>query len=270
MNIEEELGEYEVKKIIDSWLKRGKLQYLIKWKNYPIEESTWEYQLKGKGVKALVTHLSKTQNVALRWLTGAFRTNPVVLLEFLSGIAPVHIRLDFQLKNFLARGTSVPSSHLLRVLATRLWIFSSHATLARQKKCSSSNNIKLLCSLFKELPAFPLFAPLLRLGHRVSDLYPHRLSINVPAHPKKGTALFDQWLASWLQNTEIAINSADFSIGTDASFTGQNIATIAFVVQQHRIDVHQHIWVCSAHSVWWGAGCLTRWHSLYHKLPWGH
>lgn len=34
--------EYEPEGIRDSRLYRGKLQYLVKWKGYPIEESTWE------------------------------------------------------------------------------------------------------------------------------------------------------------------------------------------------------------------------------------
>ncbi|EGO03080.1 hypothetical protein SERLA73DRAFT_24846, partial [Serpula lacrymans var. lacrymans S7.3] len=34
--------EYEVEEVLDSRLKRGKLEYLVHWKNYPKEERTWE------------------------------------------------------------------------------------------------------------------------------------------------------------------------------------------------------------------------------------
>jgi hypothetical protein len=34
--------EYEVEDILDSRLYRGKVQYLIKWKDYPTEDNTWE------------------------------------------------------------------------------------------------------------------------------------------------------------------------------------------------------------------------------------
>ena len=40
--IQGENPEWEVEYIKDSRLYRGNLQYLIKWKNYPQEESTWE------------------------------------------------------------------------------------------------------------------------------------------------------------------------------------------------------------------------------------
>ena len=66
MDIEEESGEYEVKKIIDSWLKRGKLQYLIKWKNYPIEESTWEPENHLDKVKSTITKFHRENPAAPR------------------------------------------------------------------------------------------------------------------------------------------------------------------------------------------------------------
>ena len=37
--------EYEVEEVMDSRVSGrggGRLEYLVKWKNYPIEESTWE------------------------------------------------------------------------------------------------------------------------------------------------------------------------------------------------------------------------------------
>jgi hypothetical protein len=34
--------EYEVEAVLDSRIRRGKLQYLVKWVGYPREESSWE------------------------------------------------------------------------------------------------------------------------------------------------------------------------------------------------------------------------------------
>ena len=66
MDIEEKSGDYEVEKIINSQLKRGKLQYLIKWKNYPIEESTWEPKDHLEKAKSTITKFHQENPVAPR------------------------------------------------------------------------------------------------------------------------------------------------------------------------------------------------------------
>ena len=66
MEIEEETGDYEVEQIIDSRLQRGKLQYLVKWKNYPIEESTWEPEDNLKKAKATIAKFHKENPSAPR------------------------------------------------------------------------------------------------------------------------------------------------------------------------------------------------------------
>ena len=66
MEIEEETGDYEVERIIDSRLQRGKLQYLVKWKNYPIEESTWEPENHLEKAKATITKFHKENPSAPR------------------------------------------------------------------------------------------------------------------------------------------------------------------------------------------------------------
>ena len=66
MEIEEETGDYEVERIIDSRLQRGKLQYLIKWKNYPIEESTWEPEDNLEKAKATIAKFHRENPSAPR------------------------------------------------------------------------------------------------------------------------------------------------------------------------------------------------------------
>ena len=33
--------EYEVEKILNSWIFRGKVEYLVHWKGYGVEEDEW-------------------------------------------------------------------------------------------------------------------------------------------------------------------------------------------------------------------------------------
>jgi hypothetical protein len=40
--VEGEVIEYEVDEILDHRRRRGKLQFLVRWKGYPVDDSTWE------------------------------------------------------------------------------------------------------------------------------------------------------------------------------------------------------------------------------------
>jgi Chromo (CHRromatin Organisation MOdifier) domain len=45
--------EYLVETILDSRMVRNKIQYLVKWKEYPIYESIWEPEENAQGSEAI-------------------------------------------------------------------------------------------------------------------------------------------------------------------------------------------------------------------------
>ncbi len=49
----DDVPEYEVEQIIDSHVRRGRTEYLVKWKDYPREENTWE-------PRSMFTHSEET------------------------------------------------------------------------------------------------------------------------------------------------------------------------------------------------------------------
>jgi len=46
--------EYEVEKILDSWLFRGRIEYLVSWKGYGVEEDEWRPVQDVQGSKRLI------------------------------------------------------------------------------------------------------------------------------------------------------------------------------------------------------------------------
>ena len=74
--------------------------------------------LNGKGFKAHVKLLAKTQNVALQWISGAFKTTPIQWMEYVTGTLPVLQKANYALRNALQRVSRLPALHALNLLAT--------------------------------------------------------------------------------------------------------------------------------------------------------
>ena len=60
------IEEYEVKKILDSWIFRGKVEYLVRWKGYGVEEDKWRPVRDVQGSKQLVAEFHRTHLQAPR------------------------------------------------------------------------------------------------------------------------------------------------------------------------------------------------------------
>ena len=54
------IEEYEVKKILDSWIFHGKVEYLVCWKGYGVEEDEWHPVRDVQGSKQLVAEFHRT------------------------------------------------------------------------------------------------------------------------------------------------------------------------------------------------------------------
>ena len=195
----------------------------------------------------LLKKIDKAQNVALRWIAGAFRTTPIPLLKLFSGIALAKVRLNYQLKNFLNRASTCPKNHPLRHLASFVPIFSRHAHLKRHKRRLPSDNIRLLQAGVKQVTPFALSHPLCRIGSRIIDRFHERISIVVPVHPPKHSDLFQTWLQDWKAASLDAINAANFCIASDASIN-KGRGTAAFAAFQHGAEIYHHFRPCAASS----------------------
>ena len=60
------IKEYEVEKILDSWIFHGKVKYLVCWKGYGVEEDEWRPSRDVRGSKRLVAEFHCTHPQAPR------------------------------------------------------------------------------------------------------------------------------------------------------------------------------------------------------------
>ena len=82
--------EYEVEEILDSRLKRGKLEYLVKWSGYMDNYNTWEPKLNLGNSKEAINDFHKTNPSALHKLhTNVFEG--LVFKSFKNLCEPVNI-----------------------------------------------------------------------------------------------------------------------------------------------------------------------------------
>ena len=58
--IRDSVKEYEVKKILDSWILRRKVEYLVHWKGYGVEEDEWRPVRDVQGFKQLIAKFHRT------------------------------------------------------------------------------------------------------------------------------------------------------------------------------------------------------------------
>src|SRR5882724_68357 len=73
--VQDRVKEYEVEQIIDSQVFRGKLEYLVCWKGYGIEEDEWRPAKDVKGSRWLVSEFHHRNPEALQHISTLDFTN---------------------------------------------------------------------------------------------------------------------------------------------------------------------------------------------------
>ncbi|KAF8631305.1 hypothetical protein AX17_005137 [Amanita inopinata Kibby_2008] len=133
-------------------------------------------------------HLGKlqvTQNLALRFITGAFCTTPIGPMEYLSGIPPIKLTIHHLVSLALACIHTLWDNHFTKVQLQSPHIIQSRRRSQRYTVQRAFSDAKL--DIGSPTPDHPSLV----WGNCTRDM--PNLTINT-SHPKRGTLFFDAWL----------------------------------------------------------------------------
>ena len=188
--------------------------------------------------------LTKTQNVALRWISGAFKTTPIQWMEFVTGTLPVLQKANYALCNSLQRISRLPKHHAMNHLASSQVTRPSPSGLCHKRPLS--DNIWIAKKALVDQPPLLLNNPVTRIGSRLLDCT-SQVVITIPSAPPRSSKVFEQWSKAWIQT---AYNDCigRMVIGTDGSYKTKGQSISAFIIQSEEQVLLTHSRPVSAHS----------------------
>lgn len=144
--------------------------------------------------------LSKAQNRAVRWITGAFRTSPSKTLEVIAGIIPIDLQINKYMKCNALQVRALPLSHPTHAHLSKRWpVDKRNITAPYPMILELKNTITPMTHIDKYgRTADEDFTPLHcenRPGDRLLDQYPQQIIFALDA-PKKSSDNndFTKWL----------------------------------------------------------------------------
>ena len=227
---------------IDLALRRHVYQAVV-WSVMSYGLPLW-YRINGKGCQVHLKLLNKTQNVALHWICGAFRTTLIAWMEFLAGVPPVKQKANYMLRNAVQRIFKVPISHVLHHIAQDLPLPNvPHNWQPLGIQCA---NIAILQTAIRDIPPMRLHDHATHIGNRLLDST-GRISVVIPAAPPRSSKVFQQWAIAWMDQNRSDLHDVT-SVGSDGSYRIKGQGTSAFVIQRNNIMLHTHSFLVVAHS----------------------
>ena len=142
--------------------------------------------------------LNKTQNVTLRWISGAFKTTPIKWMEFILGVQLVMQKANYMLQNALQRPSRLSAGHVLNRLAEAST--AHHSIADHHYQFPRTENICTLKDAITTLPPLQLQDPIMCIGSRLLDCT-HHIAITIPAAPPRASKVFAQWVQAWIQES---------------------------------------------------------------------
>ena len=164
--------------------------------------------------------LRKIQQRAALWITGAFQTSPILEIEAISGLVPIHLQLKKLYEQFLLHNSSLPTNYIVSN------ILSSNKPQGKSHHISSIDHLIAKQRLWLKSPlidvdnkhnefflSFSFFNKEFKPGNKLIDLFSDRFSFHFhSSNTKKHIKKLNEIVLSALSNPSLTIIVSDASI----------------------------------------------------------
>ncbi len=220
-----------------------------------------------KGVKHLLKRLSTSQNLALRWISGHFRSAPVGSLETAAGVLPIHLYCRrLQVSYRLRVHTLMPSHPIKSLFPSRYPLVhnSPHAAFYPPLRTPRSHIYHTTLGSISSLPHVPDLPTVNAVcdrydptdldcqpGNRVIDLFADHIHLNL-SHPKKSD---DDAIRAWIcNNLQPRIDQAHADPNTIVIYTDGSATTDGANSSSGFVAYFPHHNVLTEQAHWSGRG----------------
>lgn len=153
-----------------------------------------------KGAKGFAKTLQQAQSRAARWITGAFRTTPIGLMEAVAGLLPIRAQVDKYARRACLRARTLHDGHPTRANLPPTWTTNSlniSAPFALSGDCASDATTPLshvdAVASAECHEEFDATHDECQPGQRLVDAFAGQITMYLVG-PKKGTDAFFSWL----------------------------------------------------------------------------
>ncbi|KAF8624012.1 hypothetical protein AX15_006087 [Amanita polypyramis BW_CC] len=206
-----------------------------------------------KGTKQKANALNKVKNTGMRWITGAFSTTPITVLELISYTPPILAQLNIIVFKYALHINKLSHIHPCRRLV-RSFQFANfqkcriHIKPGPYEKYSTFNMCKDPQLITDEKFVYNHNEQI--FGKCIIDLYESNIKFLNFDHPKKGTNLFVQWFDNFQVWLNTIRNEKDhLLIFTDGSFK-HSVGTAAFGLWANNVFINSDATQVDAHSAY--------------------
>ena len=184
------------------------------------------YRIDGKGVLRKTILMKKCQSMAVRWITGGFRTTPIGAMEILSGIPPLIVNMNMLLKRSGIRYRTLHEEHLVKRTIETPFFYTAKKFKRESLQGPPRNPLTNIRQIYQQVDeTFAPFHDTNIRGARLMDKFANRIKFEHFNHPAIKSDMFESWfqgfkatIDDWLKNGVVVFTDGSVLKNKGAGF----------------------------------------------------